>query len=215
MNKQYVKVWSIASMYAIAFIFITHVGSSLVYAQSTNFGLETIQSVNASNEDYKIIDVTGTVTDAETGEPIPAANVVVLGTTIGTSTDAEGKYSLTVPDDAEILQFSYLGYVTVEVPVNGRSVIDVSLEQDLLFLDDLVVVGYGTQQRQEVTGAITSVRSEEIQNIPVSSFENALQGRMAGVNVAESTGEPGASPQITIRGTGSISAGNRWCSNYN
>ena len=71
-----------------------------------------------------------------------------------------------------------------------------------------MVVGYGTQQRQEVTGAITSVRSEEIQNIPVSSFENALQGRMAGVNVAESTGEPGASPQITIRGTGSISAGN-------
>ena len=192
----------------IVSIFITHLSSSLVYAQVTNFGIETIESVNASNEDYKIIDVSGTVTDAETGEPIPAANVVVLGTTIGTSTDAEGKYSLTVPDDAEILQFSYLGYVTVEVPVNGRSVIDVSLEQDLLFLDDLVVVGYGTQQRQEVTGAITSVRSEEIQNIPVSSFENALQGRMAGVNVAESTGEPGASPQITIRGTGSISAGN-------
>jgi len=208
MNKQYVKVWSIASMCAIVSIFITHLGSSLVYAQVTNFGIETIESVNASNEDYKIIDVSGTVTDAETGEPIPAANVVVLGTTIGTSTDSEGKYSLTVPDDAEILQFSYLGYVTVEVPVNGRSVIDVSLEQDLLFLDDLVVVGYGTQQRQEVTGAITSVRSEEIQNIPVSSFENALQGRMAGVNVEESTGEPGASPQITIRGTGSISAGN-------
>ena len=208
MNKQYVKVWSIASMCALVSIFITHVGSSLVYAQVTNFGIETIESVNASSEDYKIIDVSGTVTDAETGEPIPAANVVVLGTTIGTSTNAEGEYSLNVPDDEEILQFSYLGYVTLEVPVNGRSVIDVSLEQDLLFLDDLVVVGYGTQQRQEVTGAITSVRSEEIQNIPVSSFENALQGRMAGVNVAESTGEPGASPQITIRGTGSISAGN-------
>jgi len=208
MNKQYVKVWSIASMYALVSIFIAHVGSSLVFAQASNFESETTQLAYNSTDNYRIIEVSGTVTDAQTGEPIPAANVIVLGTTIGTSTNAEGEYSLNIPDDAEILQFSYLGYVTVEVPVNGRSVIDVSLEQDLLFLDDLVVVGYGTQQRQEVTGAITSVRSEEIQNIPVSSFENALQGRMAGVNVAESTGEPGASPQITIRGTGSISAGN-------
>ena len=160
------------------------------------------------NEEEAIALVSGTVTDAETGEPIPAANVVVVGTMVGTSTNADGEYSLNVPDDSDVLRFSYLGYKTLDVAVNGRSVIDVALEQDLLALGDIVVVGYGTQQRQEVTGAITSVRSEEIQNVPVSSFENALQGRMAGVNVAESTGEPGASPQITIRGTGSISAGN-------
>ena len=168
-----------------------------------------VQTTDESVSEEEAIElVSGTVTDAETGEPIPAANVVVLGTMVGTSTNADGEYSLNVPDNAEVLQFSYLGYKTLDVAVNGRSVVDVALEPDLLALGDIVVVGYGTQQRQEVTGAITSVRSEEIQNIPVSSFENALQGRMAGVNVAESTGEPGASPQITIRGTGSISAGN-------
>ena len=109
MNKQYVKVWSIASLCALVSIFITHLGSSLVHAQVSNFESETTQLAYNSNDNYRFIDVTGTVTDAQTGEPIPAANVIVLGTTIGTSTNAEGEYSLNVPDAAEILQFSYLG----------------------------------------------------------------------------------------------------------
>jgi len=152
--------------------------------------------------------VSGIVTDSETGEPVPAVNVFVKGTTIGTSTDVDGTYEISVPDNSEILVFRFLGYITQEVLIQGRQSVNVILENDILAFDDIVVVGYGTQQRTEVTGAISSVRSEDIQNIPVSSFENALQGRMAGVNVAESTGEPGSSPQILIRGTGSISAGN-------
>ena len=112
MNKQYVKVWSIASLCALVSIFIAHVGSSLVFAQASNFESETTQLAYNSTDNYRIIEVSGTVTDAQTGEPIPAANVIVLGTTIGTSTNAEGEYSLNIPDDAEILQFSYLGYVT-------------------------------------------------------------------------------------------------------
>src|SRR5690554_3360567 len=153
--------------------------------------------------------LTGLVQDAATGESIPAVNVFVKGTSIGTSTDGNGNFELTVPDDAEILVFRFVGYKLLEVPiVSGQNYYEVNLVQDLVFFEDLVVVGYGTQQRSEVTGSVTSIRTEEIQNVPVSSFENALQGRMAGVNVAESTGEPGSSPQILIRGTGSISAGN-------
>ncbi|MEQ9309541.1 MAG: TonB-dependent receptor [Balneolaceae bacterium] len=152
--------------------------------------------------------VRGIVTDAETGEPLPAVNVFVQGTTVGVSTEVDGTYELSVPDESEVLIFRYIGYITQEVLIDGRTEVNVSLEPDVLAFDDVVVVGYGTQQRTEVTGAISSVRSEDIQNVPVSSFENALQGRMAGVNVAESTGEPGSSPQILIRGTGSISAGN-------
>lgn len=152
--------------------------------------------------------VQGIVTDSETGEPLPAVNVFVQGTTIGTSTEVDGTYELSVPDDSEVLVFRYIGYVTQEVVIDGRTEVNVLLEPDVLAFGDVVVVGYGTQQRTEISGSISSVRSEDIQNVPVSSFENALQGRMAGVNVAESTGEPGSSPQILIRGTGSISAGN-------
>jgi TonB-linked SusC/RagA family outer membrane protein len=208
LNKRInVNVKKATTSYALQTILL---GSGYEAAISRNREIILIAQaeLDVMDQEPEIAMVSGQVTDAETGEPIPAVNVVVLGTMIGTSTDANGEYSLNVPDDGEVLQFSFLGYKTLEVAVDGRSEINVSLEADLLALDDIVVVGYGTQQRQEVTGAITSVRSEEIQNIPVSSFENALQGRMAGVNVAESTGEPGASPQITIRGTGSISAGN-------
>jgi TonB-linked SusC/RagA family outer membrane protein len=208
LNKRInVNVKKATTSYALQTILL---GSGYEAAISRNREIILIAQaeLDQADQEPEIAEVSGRVTDAETGEPIPAVNVVVLGTMIGTSTDANGEYSLNVPDDAEVLQFSFLGYKTLEVAVDGRSEVNVSLEADLLALDDIVVVGYGTQQRQEVTGAITSVRSEEIQNVPVSSFENALQGRMAGVNVAESTGEPGASPQITIRGTGSISAGN-------
>ncbi len=152
--------------------------------------------------------ISGTVIDAETGEPLPAVNVFVKGTTVGVSTELDGTYELSVPDDAEILVFQYIGFITQEVVIDGRTRIDVVLEPDILAFNDVIVVGYGTQQREEVTGSISSVRAEDLENIPVSSFENALQGRLAGVNVVEPTGEPGASPEITIRGGGSITAGN-------
>lgn len=153
-------------------------------------------------------DIRGQVTNAENGNTLPGVNVFVEGTNIGTTTDSDGRFSLTVPDDAETLVFSFVGFVRLEVPIGDRTVFNVELEPDVESLDDVVVVGYGTQQRTEVTGSIASIPAEELQNVPEASFESAIQGKMAGVNVASSTGEPGASPQITIRGTGSISAGN-------
>ncbi len=153
--------------------------------------------------------LTGVVMDASNEETIPAVNVFVKGTSIGTSTDGNGEFKLTVPDDAAILVFRFVGYKNLEVPiVDNQNYYAVSLEPDLVSFEDLVVVGYGTQQREEITGSVSSIRTEVLENIPVSSFENALQGRLAGVNVVEPTGEPGASPEITIRGGGSITASN-------
>jgi TonB-linked SusC/RagA family outer membrane protein len=153
-------------------------------------------------------DISGQVKNAENGNTVPGVNVFVKGTTTGTSTDSEGRFSLTVDDNAETLVFSFVGFERLELPIEDRAEFNVELKPDIEMMEDLIVVGYGTQQKTEVTGAISSVRAEELQNIPAASFESAIQGKMAGVNVASSTGEPGASPQITIRGTGSISAGN-------
>ena len=162
------------------------------------------------NEDVEVIevDLSGRVLDSETGDPLVGVTVVVPGTSIGTTTDMEGRFTLTVPEGTETIQFSYVGYVSQEVEISDQTEFDITLEPDQAMLDDVVVVGYGTQQRTQVTGSVTSIRAEMIENSPSASFEGALQGRLAGVNVAESSGEPGAAPQITIRGTGSISAGN-------
>ena len=155
------------------------------------------------------IDISGTVRDSETGETLPAVSIFVKGTSVGTTSDSDGEFELTVPDDSEILVFRFVGYKEMEMPITASmSNILVELDPDLLVFEDVVVVGYGTQQREEVTGSVASIRTEVLENIPVSSFENALQGRLAGVNVVEPTGEPGASPEITIRGGGSITASN-------
>jgi TonB-linked SusC/RagA family outer membrane protein len=153
-------------------------------------------------------DISGQVTESESGNPLPGVNVYVKGTNTGDMTDENGNFSLSVADDAEILVFSFVGFEQLEVPIGERTTFDVQLEASVTALEDVVVVGYGTQQRKEVTGSISSIDAEELQNVPDASFENALQGKMAGVNVASSSGEPGSSPQITVRGTGSISAGN-------
>lgn len=152
--------------------------------------------------------ITGRVTDAADGQPLPGVNVVAQGTTVGTTTDANGEYEIDAPDDAEVLVFSFVGYITQEVPINGRTTINVQLRSDVEALEEVVVVGYGTQQRAEVTGAVSSVSAQDVQDLAVESFETAIQGKLAGVEVRQATGEPGASPTIRVRGTGSISAGN-------
>ena len=153
--------------------------------------------------------ITGTVANSETGATLPGINVVVENTTIGTATDADGEYTLDgVPDDAEALVFSSVGFVTKRVPIEGRTTIDVALDPDVAAMEEVVVMGYGTQQRGDVTGAVSSVQVEDIQDIPVTSFEEALQGKLPGVQVQQTSGAPGASPQVQVRGTGSITAGN-------
>ena len=152
--------------------------------------------------------ISGIVTDLEDNEPLPGVNVLVKGTTIGTVTDVDGNYRLTVPDDAETLVFSSVGYTSQEVAINNQTVINMGLAPDVQSLSEVVVVGYGTQQRRDVTGSVASIPAESIDELPVSNFSEALSGQVAGVQVQQTTGAPGGGLNIRVRGTGSITAGN-------
>jgi len=154
------------------------------------------------------ITVQGTVTDQETGEPLPGVNILVKGTGIGTITDMDGLYSIQVAGDDDVLIFSFIGYKTQEIVVNGRFVINVQIATDLQAMQEVVVIGYGTQEKSQVTGAISSVTAADIASIPVISPDQALQGRAAGVDVIASGHAPGAGATVRIRGINSINANN-------
>lgn len=152
-------------------------------------------------------DITGTVTDSQTKEGMPGVNIQVRGTTIGTITGPDGKYSISVPGSDAILVFSFIGYGNKEVPVNGKSVIDVPLESEVLGLEEVVVIGYGTQKKVNVIGSVSQITNENIENRPVVSLSNALTGQMTGVTVIQRSGKPGFDDgQIRIRGVGSFGA---------
>jgi TonB-linked SusC/RagA family outer membrane protein len=146
--------------------------------------------------------ITGTVTDSADGQPIPGANIVVQGTTTGAVTDFDGNYSISASSDATLV-FSYIGYLTQEVPVNGQETIDVALSVNAEELSEVVVIGFGTQEREDVTGSIASVTGDALNETPVPSFEQALTGRAAGVQVNAGSGIPGAGASIRVRGIGS------------
>ncbi|MBO7321647.1 MAG: TonB-dependent receptor [Bacteroidales bacterium] len=164
--------------------------------------LAVTSSVFAQN-----IQVSGVVTDATDGSTLVGASVVVKGTSVGTSTDLDGRYTISAPADA-VLEFVYVGYVTAAVPVNGRTTVDVTLKTEAEALDDVIIVAYGSVKREAKTGSVTSVKGDVIAESPVSSVDKMLAGKMAGVQVTASTGQPGANSQIRIRGTSSINAGN-------
>ena len=152
--------------------------------------------------------ITGTVTSTEDGMGVPGATVLVKGTTIGTATDIDGKYSINVPAGSNVLVFTFVGLTSQEVNIGNRSTINVALESDITALSEVIVTGYGTQPKREVTGAVSSVKGDAIQNLPLQSFDRALQGRASGVQVRSSNGLPGGAVNIRIRGVGSINAGN-------
>lgn len=145
------------------------------------------------------VTVKGTVTSADDGMPLPGVTVVQQGTTNGTITNIDGLYELTLPGDANI-QFSFIGMQTQVLPVNGQTEINVVLETETTGLDEVVVIGYGTQKKEDVTGSVSIVNSETIENIKPVKVEQALQGTMAGVNVTTQSGAPGAGLDIRIRG---------------
>ena len=159
-----------------------------------------------SSDYQQQIRVSGTITDGTTGTGMPGVNIVVKGTTTGAISDATGKYSLSVTDGNATLVFSFIGYVIQEVPLNGRTTLDVSLVNEMVGLNEVVVVGYGTVKRADLTGSVQSVNSEKLQNVSVTRVEQALVGKMAGVQIKPTSGQPGVSQQIRIRGIGSISA---------
>jgi TonB-dependent SusC/RagA subfamily outer membrane receptor len=154
------------------------------------------------------LTVSGVVTDAVTGEPLPGASIIIKNTSNGTTTDNTGRYSLSnVPEDG-ILVFSFIGYLSSELPVEGRSIIDVKLSADSKALSEVVVVGYGSVSKKDVTGAVSSVGGSEIQNMPLRTASDALQGKAAGVMVTQSSGSPGSAGVVRIRGIGSINNSN-------
>ncbi|MDC6367629.1 MULTISPECIES: TonB-dependent receptor [Flavobacteriaceae] len=152
--------------------------------------------------------VSGNISDVN-GDPIPGVNIIQKGTANGVSSDFDGNYTIQLQSDAaSILMFSYVGFKTQEVSTNGRTAIDIVLEESSQVLDEIVVIGYGTQKVKDVTGAIASIKSDDfVDALPIQP-EQLLQGKVAGVNIVQSSGMPGASSTVRIRGTSSISAGN-------
>ena len=146
-------------------------------------------------------EISGRITD-ETGSPLPGVSVLVKGTTTGTSTDNEGRYNLSAPADA-VLTVSFIGFGTKEVPVENRTIIDISLEPEVTALQEIVVTGYTTQNRKDITGAVSIVKTSDLLATPSGNLQQQLQGRVAGV-VTSGTGVPGAGAKVRVRGFGSF-----------
>ena len=144
----------------------------------------------------------------EDGIPLIGASIVAKGSTVGTTTDFDGKFELSLPEGNSVIQVSYIGFKTTEVNVSGQTSVTITMEPDAAALEEVVVVGYGTLAKKRVTGSVISITPEAIMEVPALSPESAIIGQVAGVQVQETSGEPGASPNIRVRGSGSISAGN-------
>lgn len=151
--------------------------------------------------------ITGKVTAATDAQPLIGVSISVKGSTVGTITDVDGNYEISAgPND--VLIFTYIGYTAVEVAVNGRSGVDVALSEDVKTLQEVIVTGYGTQIKRDLTGNIAKIKASEFKDIPVNSLESVLQGRAAGVQINAGTGKLGQAQQIRIRGNSSVSASN-------
>jgi TonB-linked SusC/RagA family outer membrane protein len=154
------------------------------------------------------VTVSGTVVSAEDGEPLPGVTVMLQGTNRGTATGSDGEYEISVPSDG-VLTFSFVGYMKQEIPVNGRTTIDVQMQTDVAQLGDVVVTGYGEEvERGNLTSSITSVSSEEFDDVSSSNANALLQGRAAGVNIVQNSGTPGGGIKVRVRGATSINASN-------
>lgn len=183
-------------------VFMQELTSGLLYA-SNKAASDSKPILGITDLD---ITLTGIVSDIN-GNPIPGATVSVAGTAIGTASDLDGKYSISVPEGSTLV-FSFIGFESQQITVGDRSVIDVTLREDISSLDEVVVVGYGTQKKSSLTSAISKVENTILDQMPTGRAESALVGRMAGVNISQVRSSPGSSPTITIRGPGSISAKN-------
>ena len=180
-----------------------------VLTPSVEGGFSTIQPLAPAMPTTVVVDirVNGRVT-GENGQGVPGVNVVIKGTIRGTNTDAEGRYQLAVPDEKTVLVFSFVGYTSQELTVGSRSTVDVQLLPDNKSLNEVVVVGYGTVKKSDLTGAVAKVGEANIKATPIASLDRAMQGRAAGVQVVSNSARPGGSSTIRIRGSGSVNASN-------
>jgi len=180
------------------------IGTQIILSQQSNASAEKEEkSGSQSSTTNADRSITGVVT-GETNEGLPGVSVVLKGTTQGAMTNANGEYRLTVPDNANMLVFSYVGYQTQEVSINNQTTINIQLVPNPKSLDEVVVVGYGTQIKRELTSAISKVSSKELNELPVAEVGQALQGRVPGLTVTN-VSSPGTAPNIRIRGVSSVS----------
>lgn len=152
--------------------------------------------------------VSGQVISSDEGEALPGVNVIIQGTSVGTSTNLEGQFSLEVSSGDAVLVFTYVGYETQVVPIEGRSEIEVLLTPQAILGEELIVVGYGTVRKEAVTGSVESMRGETLREMPSPNISRALQGRMPGIDISQTSSQPGAGMQIRVRGTRSLTASN-------
>jgi TonB-dependent starch-binding outer membrane protein SusC len=179
--------------------------------------------LDKTNIDYRILEnnivvlakketlqkqVTGTVKDANTGELLTGVSISLEGTAIGTITDVDGKFSIEASGENAVLVFSYIGYLSERIPVSGQAVLDVRLSPDIKKLNEVMVVGYGTQVRHNVTGAISSLKTDEVADMPVPNIGTKMQGKFAGVQINQNSGTPGAEMSFRIRGAASVNGTN-------
>ncbi|MEN8156842.1 MAG: TonB-dependent receptor [Bacteroidota bacterium] len=148
--------------------------------------------------------VTGNITDSGDNTPLIGATIQVKGAAVGTVTDVNGNFSLDIPAGSEVVVFSYIGYLSKEVEIGDRIRFDVQLAEDVQELDEVVVIGYGTQKKSDLTGSVATVSGEELTKVTVAGIDQALQGKAAGVQVTQSSGRPGAPVNVRIRGVGTV-----------
>ncbi len=152
--------------------------------------------------------IQGIVKDASTGNPLPGVNIIIEGTTRGTSTDAEGNFALEVKPEDEILEFSFVGYEKKKLPIGNEDHLEVLLSQKSQEMEEIVVVGYGTMKKSDLTGSVSSVKSESLNKLSSSNALDALAGKLSGAQISSSSGEPGSNPIVRVRGVGTINNAN-------
>jgi TonB-linked SusC/RagA family outer membrane protein len=185
-------------------------GTQLIHVELNGkiyFGPKEFESVIQSALIQQQKKIAGVVTDSQTGESLPGVSIFIKGTTKGTVTDEQGKFSLIDSNPNAILEVSYMGYEKQEIVVDNSNNLTIRLVGSVKTLDEVVVVGYGSQKRKDLTGSVASMGNKDIKDLAVTRIDQALMGKVAGVQVKSVSGEPGSSPQIRIRGIGSISAG--------
>lgn len=167
-----------------------------------------VKATAPAKEVRTTVTVSGTVTDAVDNARLPGVNILVKGSTLGTSTDGNGNYTIEAPSDNSVLIFSFIGYQTREIAIGNQTVIEIVLDQDITSVQEVIVVGYGTQKKSDLTGSVGTVKAQEIEERQLPSASQALAGRVAGVNVSINSGRPGGQSNVRIRGYSSISTSN-------
>ena len=206
MKKNFFSIFSFWRKYKILLYF--NLTAILILSMSLNLSAAGFEGEASVMDTPQQITVRGTVTDAATGEGMPGVNVVVIGSTVGAMTDVSGNFTLEAPSGSVTLQVSFIGYVTQQIPLAGRTTLNVALVAETTRLSEVVVVGYGTQLRKDLTGAVTNVSAQRLLDKPAFNVAQAIGGKIAGVKIIERNGAPGGNAMIRVRGTNSINSSN-------